>query len=281
MADALVKPTESRWKNRCQLCRSLTLASLAGVQPFLHQPSISALRTSATGKNACDLCLLIWNGWALPPCPKEVIEGIISKGEHQIEIIANHPTNRTMPELNGHTAFDELIVSCGEESPNVLIDLYSSDSSRLFRYFRGREIPSNPASSRTFSTVKTWLQKCSQHTECGPPAESILPKRILDLGLANSDTVSLKATSGEEFGCYVALSYCWGVSPGLVTTFENLAVQMERILISDMPATLADAVQITRELGFRYLWIDALCILQARGLCLRKCVLNYFCCKFN
>lgn len=31
-----------------------------------------------------------------------------------------------------------------------------------------------------------------------------------------------------------------------------------------LPATLRDAVHITRELGFRYLWIDALCILQRR-----------------
>jgi hypothetical protein len=32
----------------------------------------------------------------------------------------------------------------------------------------------------------------------------------------------------------------------------------------DMPATLCEAVQATRDLGIRYLWIDALCILQPR-----------------
>lgn len=37
---------------------------------------------------------------------------------------------------------------------------------------------------------------------------------------------------------------------------------METILLSSFPQTLRDAITITKSLGFRYLWIDALCILQ-------------------
>lgn len=34
------------------------------------------------------------------------------------------------------------------------------------------------------------------------------------------------------------------------------------INLEEMPRTLLDAVTVTRDLGIRYLWIDALCIIQ-------------------
>lgn len=37
---------------------------------------------------------------------------------------------------------------------------------------------------------------------------------------------------------------------------------METILLSSLPQRLRDAITITKWPGFRYLWIDALCILQ-------------------
>lgn len=36
----------------------------------------------------------------------------------------------------------------------------------------------------------------------------------------------------------------------------------QRIHVADLPRTFRDAVQVTRSLGVRYLWIDSLCIVQ-------------------
>jgi len=36
---------------------------------------------------------------------------------------------------------------------------------------------------------------------------------------------------------------------------------------SELPETFRDAVQVTRELGIRYLWIDSLCIIQDKHDC--------------
>jgi hypothetical protein len=37
------------------------------------------------------------------------------------------------------------------------------------------------------------------------------------------------------------------------------------ILVTDMPKTFQEAVQVSRRLGVRYLWIDSLCIIQDKG----------------
>jgi len=68
-----------------------------------------------------------------------------------------------------------------------------------------------------------------------------------------------------EKGRYLALSHCWGVSTikeRLTTTLATLDCRLETIPMSLMPAIFYDATIITRRLGYRYLWIDSLCIIQ-------------------
>jgi hypothetical protein len=61
---------------------------------------------------------------------------------------------------------------------------------------------------------------------------------------------------------YVTLSHCWGGRVNLATTTETLETHKKGIPLPTMPKTFADAVEITRRLGIRYLWVDSLCILQ-------------------
>ncbi|KNG88895.1 hypothetical protein ANOM_002616 [Aspergillus nomiae NRRL 13137] len=63
---------------------------------------------------------------------------------------------------------------------------------------------------------------------------------------------------------YMTLSHCWGKRLGInaITTRYNLLSRMEKIKLDDLPANFWDAISITRRLGIRYLWIDALCIIQ-------------------
>jgi len=43
---------------------------------------------------------------------------------------------------------------------------------------------------------------------------------------------------------------------------QNLADLKSGITVSALPQTLRDAVQTTRDLGYQYLWVDAVCIIQ-------------------
>lgn len=62
---------------------------------------------------------------------------------------------------------------------------------------------------------------------------------------------------------YVALSYRWGTSSqNLLTTSATLQSHCQGIDFNNLPKTIQDAVIVTRHLRIRYLWIDALCIIQ-------------------
>ncbi|KAK8050945.1 heterokaryon incompatibility protein-domain-containing protein [Apiospora rasikravindrae] len=61
---------------------------------------------------------------------------------------------------------------------------------------------------------------------------------------------------------YVALSYCWGSRPQMRTLKANLQSHLSHIPIEDVSKTCKDSMLVTNGLGYEYLWIDALCIVQ-------------------
>lgn len=66
----------------------------------------------------------------------------------------------------------------------------------------------------------------------------------------------------RELGQYVTLSHCWGDALIVQTTTETLSAHRKQIPLAGLTKTFRDAVIITRNLGFWYLWIDSLCIIQ-------------------
>lgn len=64
---------------------------------------------------------------------------------------------------------------------------------------------------------------------------------------------------------YLALSHCWGTKPFLNLTRQNQGILEDHFSIQQLPRNFRDAVQATRQLGFRYVWIDSLCIIQGDG----------------
>jgi hypothetical protein len=112
--------------------------------------------------------------------------------------------------------------------------------------------------------VYRWIKDClaGRHDDCVYLGKPKLPTRVLDVGDKDSTVVVLYPAKSEEREDYVTLSYCWGGPQPVTTTKSNLNKLMGGIESSILPQTLQDAVWTTRRLGFRYLWIDALCIIQ-------------------
>ncbi|OTA93505.1 hypothetical protein M434DRAFT_39704, partial [Hypoxylon sp. CO27-5] len=61
---------------------------------------------------------------------------------------------------------------------------------------------------------------------------------------------------------YIALSYCWGKSNVLKAESSNIQSLKHGFNLEQLPAAIQDAAQVTQNLGLKYLWVDALCIIQ-------------------
>jgi hypothetical protein len=108
-----------------------------------------------------------------------------------------------------------------------------------------------------------WLQDClSVHAECGTDSicSPILPTRVIHV--VNLEESYLLESQGKR-GSYLTLSYCWGQGLRLLTTKTSYETFQRRLPMGDhMPLTFREAFKVTLALGYHYIWIDALCIVQ-------------------
>jgi Heterokaryon incompatibility protein (HET) len=100
----------------------------------------------------------------------------------------------------------------------------------------------------------------SKVINCEPAPPKAIPHfRLADI---NERRIVL-AEPGQE---YAALSYVWGNSKKLLLRNDNLAQLSEPGALAQdnghVPKTFRDALAVAAGLHIRYLWIDAICILQ-------------------
>ncbi|KAK7536230.1 heterokaryon incompatibility protein-domain-containing protein [Phyllosticta citribraziliensis] len=131
-----------------------------------------------------------------------------------------------------------------------------------------RPIWKNEALENRLSTAKAWLQTCIAGHGDGACRVSLtgarptLPARVLDLGPPGHDTWPKVFETSGIMSDYATLSYCWGQASKFVACRSNISSLHQGINPLLLPRTFQDAILTVRALGLRYLWIDALCILQ-------------------
>ena len=116
------------------------------------------------------------------------------------------------------------------------------------------------------TVARGWISRCSTHHRemCSPPTVTLTNlKSILLIDVLDGCVVTASPDAR-----YVALSYCWGQTKMLRALKSNISLLRQRGALSPdtttltIPATIADAMTFVRNIGERYLWIDALCIVQ-------------------
>jgi len=107
----------------------------------------------------------------------------------------------------------------------------------------------------------------TETTKLGHPMVTLTARVVLKSNPA--DFPPDKATAGIN---YLSLSHCWGPPPdpsaplggraGTVLTESNLPAWQTDLPLDDLPLAFRHAIMICVWLGFEYMWIDSLCILQ-------------------
>ena len=100
---------------------------------------------------------------------------------------------------------------------------------------------------------------------------SYRPKRLLAIsqGDAKNDSTYVVVDEDTQRVPYATLSYKWGHGQKPTLTKDRLRKSPGRgslrFHVRDLPKTIGDAVFVCQSLGIRYLWVDALCIVQDNG----------------
>lgn len=143
---------------------------------------------------------------------------------------------------------------------------FGSTGSAASEYVEGRPIVLDMSSAAVIDPVKELLNDCFLlHAKCPKPSsnQEFQPTRVIDVGvIGNHETSSVRITDKVKPSAYVALSYCWGGPQAVTTTMVTLEDHLRQLPMEKMPQTIKDAITVTRNLGIRYLWVDALCIIQ-------------------
>ena len=131
-----------------------------------------------------------------------------------------------------------------------------------------RPTSDQPLSTASLVLLQSWLSECcASHIMCGTSLSldrmrGRSPTRLVDVLFEEAGRVKLVETQGQRLN-YAAMSYCWGAHhAGKKTTPGTIAEMKRGIQPGELTRTIQDAITVVRALQIRYLWVDALCIIQ-------------------
>ncbi|KAH7413481.1 heterokaryon incompatibility protein-domain-containing protein, partial [Cadophora sp. MPI-SDFR-AT-0126] len=267
--DAAVDP----WCERCKVMTgSITgLRSLMSEGGFKHL-SLPALKQSATA--GCSSCSFILSH--LKKIPRKwdddsvfyLRDSFYTAGRRYEDWKGMEEAKFYSELLFLHPRFGELQVYF--EPGTALSDLVAvfflfADSLPASQFVQLRPMMTDVSSETAFCHARHWVDVCqTQHKKCPGSKLPLLPARVIKVGDNKlGDNFQLHISRTNERGDYAALSYCWGGSQSVTLTTSSIESCLGgQLAASSLPQTIQDAIFTTQRLGFKYLWVDALCIIQ-------------------
>lgn len=216
-------------------------------------------------RTSCTLCRLIYHSTHSETGDGIGHDGLDAEGRQVSCKIEWHldsraadsrPTTRRLLISNEHGAFPEFYVV-----PVVPPSLPSADNSTIPV---GRIMERGAAD---IGLLATWLRSCeSEHTDCSKHQKENLAPLTTDIRLIDLVDSCIRTIPAGESPTYASLSYVWGRNQQLSLLQSNIK-QLEapgglNAFKPMIPATIWNAFEVAKQLGIRYVWIDALCIIQ-------------------
>ncbi|KAI0895431.1 heterokaryon incompatibility protein-domain-containing protein [Annulohypoxylon nitens] len=243
-------------------------------QLFRSYPNLAELRKSSLA--GCHLCSLVLGTFGYGDLRKfrdNKVEVRLSVAGHAASLTV-YSISQADPE-NRELFIDLILLNHIPPQPSedlLLVD----DSSFVFSdpsVYKNAQLSKSLSYEASAALAREWLRQCTeQHPKCAAasklfPLDRGYPTRLVYAGSSEND-LKLVVTA-EIASClpnakleYLTLSHCWGGADVLKLTTRNMNELKSAIPFTKLPQTFQDAVVITRQLGFQYLWIDSLCIIQ-------------------
>ncbi|TFK31496.1 heterokaryon incompatibility protein-domain-containing protein [Crucibulum laeve] len=283
IAHSIASPTDSL----CDVCKDLNLSPNRFVvlpsdnetQNKPHDPNINMGTVKAIrSRSHCPFCRLVLVALGGKEVPDEEdgkdVSAVMSWSTDGIRPDVNQPWNH-IPQIR--TLSPSAQKGKGEYVGSMRLNLFpeitllANDSPTDLKAFFVRPIHDDRID---FSVVRNWLSLCKRyhgdscnkskllnHKITNPPSE-IPSFRLIDV---NSNCLVL----GPPHCQYAALSYVWGKRADFLRTLSDTVNELEKPgallrpeFYDRVPPTIRDAMQVVREIGLQYLWVDCLCIVQ-------------------
>jgi hypothetical protein len=229
---------------------------------------LSSLATMLDSRADCSLCRLIVDAVNVFVAPERLKYFVGHEGPVEVTVVDPGATH-----LPDYTVLF-ITIEADEGDENESMDLYFTfEASSSTESSFSRHIIS--AGQVELDTVKAWWKTCDQdHTACmtelsaeNGPDEFVL--RVIDVV---TDRVIVPPPGSK----YVALSYVWGrtnpyhaswadfIDPTLTPPVKKQVSRQAYLPLhrGNLPQTIRDAMVVVGAIGERYLWVDALCIVQ-------------------
>lgn len=123
------------------------------------------------------------------------------------------------------------------------------------------DIARNSQDDKCVTKISSWMSQCAEHEKCYQFESVPLPERIIEVSPDPLVSPRIVASEGQK-GAYIILSHH---HPSADSASSSTEAQPKDILPANLdialyPKAIADAIDITRRLGYRYLWIRQLCL---------------------
>jgi hypothetical protein len=286
-------PIASGSHELCQLCRGINIVQLAATEGYPHHQT---LRVWVDGAISCRLCALILYETRRNSNPDHV-RGYSKVAEALEEEAFLQGHNLRLHWSKGSEMCRAMAVSSSglsftrgpraEVGPGPFhltsIEIFTDEDDPAATYGTPwwRELPRNTGCEASINLVRSWLAQClhSHQREVVPldthgRALAACPTRVASTLYAAARLLLITPShvltipSSEVTEPYATLSYSWGEGPQWPWGPHRIARESIDAMVRQglcrkkLPKTISEAVCVTEKLGLRFLWVDALCILQ-------------------
>ncbi|KAJ4198714.1 hypothetical protein NW767_008705 [Fusarium falciforme] len=240
----------------CKFCRGFAADDARGTLKQLYNAA----------ENGCICCGAVQQAvrQLLPEASSPDLKYILWTTERRKRTDMLHPEDSSQWELNVRIKKEPFIIE-----HDILIHAVPELPSPWKSVPLFDDLPTSTDSDESSDFALGALKEClDNHSLCENAPDGFLPSRlveVLETYVRVVDTHDLDPVQTK----YLALSHCWG-PPETITAQLNDETYEEytkEIPAAALPKTFKDAIAVTRKLGYRYIWIDSLCIIQHNVEC--------------